>query len=171
MKTIFKGTDYSPHNLIFKILFGFIIFQTRLNRIGSKRWRGRYFKKIDTPVLDGMEEEKLFEECDECDYVSTSKLNLKHHVEAEHNNKEFSCKKCDYVGTSRGNLKLHNKNKHKENKYTCDACDFSCSDLFKFKKHRRRKHSLQEQNFKDKGIFFSNQKILRVFDIVNILLV
>ena len=132
---------------------------------------GRYFKKIDTPVSDGMEEEKLFEECDECDYVSTSKLNLKHHVEAEHNNKEFSCKKCDYVGTSRGNLKLHNKNKHKENKYTCDACDFSCSDLFKFKKHRRRKHSLQEQNFKDKGIFFSNQKILRVFDIVNILLV
>ena len=96
----------------------------------------------------------MFEECEECDYVSTSKLNLKHHVESEHNKKEFLCKKCDYVGTSKWKLKLHNRSKHKESKYTCDDCDFSCSDLFNFKKHQRRKQCLQEQNYKDKGITF-----------------
>lgn len=120
-------------------------------------------KKIDTHVSDGKEEEELFEECEEWDYVSTGKLNLKHHVESEHNNKEFLCKKCDYVGTSRGKLKLHNRSKHKENKYTCDDCDFSCSDLFNFKKHQRRKHCLQEQNFKDKGIIFIFYDILENF--------
>ena len=48
--------------------------------------------------------------CDKCEYKTTTKHNLIHHIKSIHDNiKDFKCDKCEYKTTTKHNLKKHMK--------------------------------------------------------------
>ena len=66
-------------------------------------------------LFSGSQENEHFEvrfPCDECEYVSNEKGNLKQHKEAQHYGVFHPCAKCEYVATSSSNLKLHLRTNH-----------------------------------------------------------
>ena len=55
--------------------------------------------------------------CDECDYTSSNKTDLKRHMNSEHIGITYSCDKCDFVGTSLSGLRGHKTRVHILTKY------------------------------------------------------
>jgi len=52
--------------------------------------------------------------CDECDYCTPYKCNLKKHKASTHQGIRHPCDQCDYSATQSGHLRTHKKRKHRE---------------------------------------------------------
>ena len=57
--------------------------------------------------------------CDQCDYKTKWKDNLKKHIDAVHGAVWYSCDQCDYKSKWKDNLKKHIDSGHW---YICDQC-------------------------------------------------
>jgi len=53
--------------------------------------------------------------CEQCDFHSTSKSNLKKHVQSKHDGIRYFCDQCDHITTQNSHLKAHIRSKHKDN--------------------------------------------------------
>ena len=51
-------------------------------------------------------------ECDQCDYITTTRSNLRRHKKAKHDGIKFPCTKCDYKASYSHNLQQHIACKH-----------------------------------------------------------
>ena len=60
--------------------------------------------------------------CELCDFYSTSKSNLKKHVQSQHDGIRYFCDKCDHITTQKGHLKAHKKSQHVN--HNSDELDF-----------------------------------------------
>ena len=52
-------------------------------------------------------------DCEQCDYQSIYKKNLKEHIETKHDGiNRYACKECDYQSSRQDSLKKHIETKH-----------------------------------------------------------
>ena len=67
--------------------------------------------------------------CNICEFKSSSKGNLKHHVMNIHENqKPFQCEECEYKSSEKCDLKQHVMAVHEQIKpFKCDQCEYKCS--------------------------------------------
>ena len=65
--------------------------------------------------------------CNECDFKSTQKSNLKLHKRSKHEGVTYPCDECDYKATQPGNLKQHKESIHLGVKFSCNVCDFKAT--------------------------------------------
>ena len=86
------------------------------------------------------DDSKTVKPCIQCDYVTSSAIGLKRHVESKHEGIQYFCEQCNYVSSEKGNLKKHILNKHEGIRYYCDLCDYSATRSNILKKHVDSKH-------------------------------
>jgi len=86
------------------------------------------------------EDSKTVKPCIQCDYVTSSAIGLKRHIESKHEGIQYFCEQCNYVSSEKGNLKKHILNKHEGIRYYCDLCDYSATRSNILKKHVDSKH-------------------------------
>ena len=76
-----------------------------------------------------LQKEVLFA-CQECEFSTKDKKEVKAHTEQEHRQKitqerKFVCHKCEHQAEDKSELKRHIETKHsKINQYKCTFCDF-----------------------------------------------
>ena len=79
--------------------------------------------------------------CNECDFKTKIKGDLRSHLLTKHNIIEngssiFQCYQCDYVSTRQSRLKIHMSAKHSTFKdFTCDECDFATATNDALRRH------------------------------------
>jgi len=90
--------------------------------------------------------------CNECDYSSKRKQDLKRHREGKHEGigwvsrkkseiiPMFKCNECDYATKRSSDLKRHRQGKHEGIRYSCDECRHSASDKSGLKRHKDGVH-------------------------------
>ena len=83
--------------------------------------------------------EKLLR-CDKCNYITTTKTDLKKHIQGKHEGFKYPCPHCDYKTGWNSDLKAHIKNKHEGKKFSCDKCDFVTGYSSYFRNHVKEKH-------------------------------
>jgi uncharacterized Zn-finger protein len=88
-------------------------------------------------------------QCESCDYISSTKSNLKRHVKHVHLkvkvkdvvSKKFKCEKCEYMCVYNCTFKQHIKAVHEKLKeFKCDKCDYSCALSGTLKTHIKGVH-------------------------------
>merc|ERR1712045_923569 len=66
--------------------------------------------------------------CNQCDYASSHKGNLRAHFKTHSGEKSNKCYQCDYATAHVSNLRAHLKTHSGEKPNKCNKCDFACSD-------------------------------------------
>ena len=87
--------------------------------------------------------------CDQCDFKSTAKYNVKRHVANKHRKIRFPCDKCDKAYTDKGGLRKHVANTHDKESlpkegliHHCVQCDYTSSNKGNLKRHQESVHDL-----------------------------
>ena len=78
--------------------------------------------------------------CDQCDYKTTQKCNLRNHLESIHEGTEYACKQCNFRCNFLGNLKKHVQNKHEDHRYFCTQCEYQAKNQGTLKRHVQSVH-------------------------------
>ena len=79
--------------------------------------------KLDSCITMIHGENKSYK-CQQCDYQSGRKNNVKQHVQYKHNGIKHPCTECNYQATKASSLKQHIKSKHEGIKYECQLCAY-----------------------------------------------
>ena len=67
--------------------------------------------------------------CDQCDFKSQWKGNLKKHIDSIHGNVSYTCDLCDYKTKRKRNIKRHKDSVHGDVRYACRCSwTFVCCD-------------------------------------------
>ena len=86
--------------------------------------------------------------CDQCDFLTTTKIELKKHTRKSHN-AEFICQMCESLFSAKQKLDVHVKNKHDGVSYNCDRCKFKSSMKMDLVVHKETIHiSREAETFK-----------------------
>ena len=93
--------------------------------------------------------------CDQCDFQSYGKYQLKRHMQSVHAKDGISdqCPYCEYVGKSRQRVLRHIKTVHEGLKVKrslssqCDMCEYRCSGPSKLAIHMGAKHGINREVF------------------------
>ena len=113
----------------------------------------------DHDECEGKEEEvsaRRGHQCTECQYNSTSKVDLAKHFRTDHPQQtQFQCDKCAYETNYEHNLNTHISSKHQQNKLVCDKCDFVSTWRTAFLQHQTEKHG----EFKNRSKHSDDQRI------------
>ncbi|KAH7724010.1 zinc finger protein [Aphelenchoides avenae] len=75
--------------------------------------------------------------CAYCDYSTSHKMNLVHHVRTHTGSKPFRCEECDYRTAQKGHLTVHLRIHTGEKPYRCERCDFRAADRSCLNVHKR----------------------------------
>ena len=90
--------------------------------------------------------------CDECHIIVKSN-NMVGHMHHRHMPKSIQCEQCDYNTSYKLNMKNHVERIHnsKEKSFICNLCNFRGSTKEKLENHQNREHGFRFQckNFKD----------------------
>ena len=90
--------------------------------------------------------------CDECHIIVKSNM-LVGHMHHRHMPKSIQCEQCDYKTSYKKNMKNHVERIHnsKEKSFICNLCNFRASTKEKLENHQNREHGFRFQckNFKD----------------------
>jgi len=107
--------------------------------------------------------------CEECDFSTVLKRNLRRHVQRVHTKKEeisdsvisadikgeklveegnsieanilvYTCDSCENTSRNKWDMSRHILRVHKEMKYLCDNCDFKSSKTSKLREHNQNSH-------------------------------
>ena len=78
--------------------------------------------------------------CDQCEFKTHAKCNLKQHVKEQHLKISFSCTQCSYQSTRKEYLRQHVRRDHEGLYYYCDQCNFKTSRNSQLTKHIKCKH-------------------------------
>ena len=82
---------------------------------------------------------KLKETCEHCG-KEYSKHHLKLHIERKHSNQRHYCDQCDYSSTFKGDIRVHKASQHDDTKYMCEECAKEFCSANVLKQHIRVKH-------------------------------
>ena len=89
-------------------------------------------------------------QCDQCEYATTMKCNMKRHIQNIHyKNKKFQCDQCEYATTMKSNLTRHIQNIHyhyKYEKFQCDQCEYATTMKSNMTRHIQNIH-YKNENF------------------------
>ena len=98
--------------------------------------------KNNLPSLDLRNKKNISHKCSICDYTTSSKGNLKRHIDSIHSGKKpHKCLICDHITSSKGNLKQHIEAVHEGKKlFKCFICDYSTSNNGGLKRHIEAVH-------------------------------
>jgi len=79
--------------------------------------------------------------CNECEYSTPRRQQLKHHIETNHEGIRYPCDVCNHQSRSVENLRDHQSSKHKINpRFRCLLCDF-CTNHTRVKRdHVLKQH-------------------------------
>nr|XP_027204656.1 zinc finger protein 808-like [Dermatophagoides pteronyssinus] len=75
--------------------------------------------------------------CDQCQYSTTDKSNLKKHVRIHSGDKRYKCKQCEYATSDKSALQRHILIHTGEKPYKCNQCKYASSDKSGLRKHIR----------------------------------
>ena len=78
--------------------------------------------------------------CDNCQFSTKNKSNLKAHRNAKHLGVKYPCDQCDYKASYSNHLRQHKRVKHEGVHFPCSLCLFTTSQKSKLKLHIREKH-------------------------------
>ena len=101
------------------------------------------------------EKEGCFLKCQECDYSSNMRYNLKSHIMIIHMKTNFTCNECKYKTKIYGVMQAHVNGNHLENKTyktaskapvtgICKRCNFIANSLSEMKTHTENLHTPEE---------------------------
>ena len=80
--------------------------------------------------------------CDDCDFESSRKENLKFHIDYRHNLIEkYLCDQCEFSAIAKKYVKTHKMNMHETKIISCKDCTFETNKYTQYKKHRIESHS------------------------------
>lgn len=86
--------------------------------------------------------------CDQCDHVFMSRFSLATHLRNMHGpDTEYKCDDCDYKTKQRSNLKKHRDAKHDNIRYTCEICHKSLSQKGQLKVHMIKIHGVDQRRY------------------------
>ena len=54
-------------------------------------------------------------------------MQLKHHIQNEHENIDYGCVHCEYNATAKGSFKIHVQSKNEHIKFQCSQCDYKAT--------------------------------------------
>ena len=75
----------------------------------------------DKIVLPIKQEGEIFY-CDQCNYQTGRKGDLRKHRQSKHEGITYACGKCEYQPKDRSSLRKHKKAVHEGVRYPCDQC-------------------------------------------------
>ena len=79
--------------------------------------------------------------CNECEYSTPRRQQLKHHIETNHEGIRYPCDVCNHQSRSVMNLRDHQASMHKINpRFRCKLCDFCTNHTNHKREHVRRRH-------------------------------
>ena len=73
--------------------------------------------------------------CNQCNYASSHKGNLRAHLKTHSGEKSNKCNQCDYAAVSISNLRTHLKRHSGEKSNKCNLCDYASSEAGKLRTH------------------------------------
>jgi len=76
--------------------------------------------------------------CPRCEFETEYPVNLRKHIEVEHEGKRFHCIKCDLKFKGQQSLRTHIQNVHEKIRYQCTQCDTKFTLYYNLLKHKRR---------------------------------
>ena len=82
---------------------------------------------------------KLKETCEHCGKEYSKHL-LKLHILRKHSNQRHYCDECDYSSTFKGDIRIHKTSQHDSTKYMCEECAKEFCSAAVLKQHIRVKH-------------------------------
>ena len=78
--------------------------------------------------------------CSQCDFKSATKQSLNVHTAFNHDGEVFSCSECDHKSRSKKALETHKITRHGDKIYECDECQYRRALLSELKRHKRKQH-------------------------------
>ena len=104
---------------------------------------GKYYEDIKQHVLiKHSNKSKSKFECQHCKHKSSTRANLRTHIQAKHEGAKFPCDQCDYTASSKMGVKHHNDSTHLGIRYYCDKCERTYSLKGDLNRHKEKVHSL-----------------------------
>ena len=99
-------------------------------------------KKPNQNIINPMDEENKPHKCKMCNYTTSHKGHLNHHIKSVHEEKKpHNCSICDYSFSQRGCLKRHIITVHEGIKpHKCSICDYATSIKGHLKQHIESVH-------------------------------
>ena len=99
----------------------------------------KFSQSLTSHVLGVHEKVKQF--CKLCDYTSTHRATIYHHMRRAHGNEEKKkCPNCDYKSFSKDMLACRINGKHLKNSLFCDKCGFQTTWRNCLRNHMRTNH-------------------------------
>jgi hypothetical protein len=92
--------------------------------------------KIILPIKEG----EIFY-CDQCNYQTGRKGDLRKHRQSKHEGVAYACGKCEYQPKDRSSLRKHQKAVHEGGIYPCDQCDYKTGSPQSLQNHKQIKHT------------------------------
>ena len=84
--------------------------------------------------------------CDQCDYKTTRKDNLKRHKLTKHEGVSYNCDQCDYKAKTKDRLKRHKLSKHQSYRFKCQQCELTFAREHVLARHVKRVHEREHMN-------------------------
>ena len=63
--------------------------------------------------------------CQQCDFKSKGRIEVKKHITSVHKEVSFTCKQCNFTSKSNYALLQHTEVTHEGIRYVCKKCDFT----------------------------------------------
>ena len=86
--------------------------------------------------------EQEFLMCDQCEYSTKDRSNLKKHKRVRHEKRVYKCLHCDVTTSFKQYLQKHMKEKHNSHTiYFCSHCDYTSEDKEAYDEHKSKHNS------------------------------
>ena len=84
--------------------------------------------------MNETQDERAVHKCNQCNYTSSKKSNLRSHLKIHTGEKLNKCNQCDYASIQTGDLRTHLKTHSGEKLNKCNQCDYASSQASNLKK-------------------------------------
>ena len=107
----------------------------------------RYYQHLKSHMIETGEESPEVYFCDQCGKQFMKKLSLKHHIQVDHENREYECKTCKQTFKTHNQRNTHQILEHStDEKYNCKYCGKRFGNTGHLKSHITHYH--EEPKFK-----------------------
>ena len=96
--------------------------------------------KNDEIILPIKQEGETFY-CDQCNYQTGRKGDLRKHCQSKHEGVTYACGKCEYQPKDKSSLRKHQKAVNEGVRYLCDQCDYRTERPQSLNNHKQIKHT------------------------------
>ena len=100
---------------------------------------------VDTPLRNTNNVAEKSNKCNQCDYASSVKSNLKTHLKMHSGEKSNKCNQCEYASSVKSSLRIHLKTHSGEKSNTCNQCDYASSQAG-YLRRRLKTYSGEKKN-------------------------